>query len=84
MLRQDDFCRSQSNACDTHDRSISVTPAVEANSFARGSLRLMGGIIELGGAGVLCTIPEPTMISKVGCVGAYMPPTSWLLALTNW
>ena len=33
-----------------------------------GSLRLVGGIIELGGAGVLCAIPEPTMISKVGCI----------------
>jgi hypothetical protein len=33
-----------------------------------GSLRLVGGIIELGGAGVLCAIPEPTMISKVVCV----------------
>lgn len=31
-----------------------------------GSLRLVGGIIELAGAGVLCAIPEP--ISKVGCV----------------
>jgi hypothetical protein len=33
-----------------------------------GSLRLVGGIVELAGAGVLCALPEPTMISKVGCV----------------
>ncbi|HEY0285751.1 MAG TPA: hypothetical protein VGC62_01835 [Pseudomonas sp.] len=33
-----------------------------------GSLRLVGGIVELAGAGILCAIPEPTMISKAGCV----------------
>lgn len=33
-----------------------------------GSLRLVGGIVELAGAGVLCALPDPTMISKVGCV----------------
>jgi hypothetical protein len=33
-----------------------------------GSLRLVGGIIELAGAGVLCAAPEPTLVTKVGCV----------------
>jgi len=33
-----------------------------------GSLRLVGGIIELAGAGVLCAAPEPTLVTKAGCV----------------
>ena len=33
-----------------------------------GSLRLVGGVLELAGAGVLCLAPEPTMASKAGCV----------------
>lgn len=33
-----------------------------------GGLRLVGGVVELAGAGVLCLAPEPTMTSKVGCV----------------
>jgi len=33
-----------------------------------GTLGLVGGVVELVGAGVLCVAPEPTMVSKVGCV----------------
>lgn len=33
-----------------------------------GGLGLVGGVLELVGAGVLCLTPEPTMASKVGCV----------------
>ena len=33
-----------------------------------GTAALIGGVIELVGAGVLCVAPEPTMASKVGCV----------------
>lgn len=33
-----------------------------------GSLGLVGGIVESFGAGVLCVVPEPTMLSKAGCV----------------
>jgi Bacterial CdiA-CT RNAse A domain len=33
-----------------------------------GSLRVVGGVLELAGAGVLCLAPEPTMASKAGCV----------------
>lgn len=32
-----------------------------------GSLRLVGGIVELAGAGVLCRAPEP-FFTKIGCV----------------
>lgn len=46
----------------------SLTPYEIFSSRVVGSLRLVGGIIELGGAGVLCAVPEPTMITKVGCV----------------
>lgn len=33
-----------------------------------GGLRVVGGLVELKGAGVLCVAPEPTLASKVGCV----------------
>ncbi len=49
----------------THE---SLTPAEMMSNRIFGSLRLVGGIIELAGSGVLCALPEPTMISKVGCV----------------
>jgi hypothetical protein len=32
-----------------------------------GSLRVVGGTLELVGAGALCLAPEPTMASKAGC-----------------
>lgn len=46
----------------------SLSPYEIASNRVMGSLRLVGGMIELAGAGVLCAIPEPTMISKVGCI----------------
>ena len=46
----------------------SLTPAEMASNRIFGSFRLVGGIIELAGAGVLCALPEPTMISKAGCI----------------
>lgn len=49
----------------THE---SLTPAEIMSNRIFGSLRLVGGIIELAGSGVLCAVPEPTMISKLGCV----------------
>jgi len=33
-----------------------------------GGLRVVGGTLELVGAGALCLAPEPTMASKAGCV----------------
>ncbi|MDF0606628.1 hypothetical protein HZU77_013340 [Neisseriaceae bacterium TC5R-5] len=33
-----------------------------------GSLELAGGVLELVGAGALCVAPEPTGLSKAGCV----------------
>ncbi len=45
----------------THE---SLTPAEIMSNRIFGSLRLVGGIIELAGSGVLCALPEPTMIQK--------------------
>ena len=33
-----------------------------------GSLQVVGGVLEMVGAGALCALPEPTMASKAGCV----------------
>lgn len=33
-----------------------------------GTVGLVGGVVELVGAGVLCIAPEPTMVTKAGCV----------------
>ncbi|MDQ0571843.1 hypothetical protein QFZ42_003677 [Variovorax paradoxus] len=33
-----------------------------------GTVGLVGGVVELLGAGVLCVAPEPTMMTKAGCV----------------
>lgn len=64
----------------THE---SLTPAEIRSNRIFGSLRLVGGIIELAGAGVLCAVPEPTMISKVGCVAMGVHASDQLAAATN-
>ncbi|QTF08421.1 hypothetical protein HC231_11250 [Brenneria izadpanahii] len=33
-----------------------------------GGLGLVGGVAEMFGAGVMCVVPEPTMLTKAGCV----------------
>lgn len=33
-----------------------------------GGLGIVGGVAEIFGAGVLCIVPEPTMVTKAGCV----------------
>lgn len=33
-----------------------------------GGLGVVGGVVEMFGAGVLCAVPEPTTLSKIGCV----------------
>jgi hypothetical protein len=45
------------------------TLAPESNMTNRvfGGLKLVGGVLELVGAGALCVLPEPTMASKAGC-----------------
>jgi hypothetical protein len=64
----------------THE---SLTPAEILSNRIFGSLRLVGGIIELAGSGVLCSLPEPTMISKVGCVAMGVHASDQLAAASN-
>ena len=33
-----------------------------------GGLGIVGGVVEMFGAGTLCIVPEPTMVTKTGCV----------------
>ena len=33
-----------------------------------GGLWVAAGVVELLGAGVLCAVPEPTLLTKAGCV----------------
>jgi hypothetical protein len=61
----------------------SLSPYEISTNRVIGSLRLVGGIIEFGGAGVLCAIPEPTMISKVGCVALGVHAADQLAAGTH-
>jgi len=48
------------------DKSIS-----EGETFSNrlwGGLGLASGVVEMFGAGVMCVVPEPTMLTKVGCI----------------
>ncbi|WP_028225948.1 RNase A-like domain-containing protein [Paraburkholderia ferrariae] len=33
-----------------------------------GGLQVVGGVLEMVGAAALCIVPEPTMVSKAGCI----------------
>ncbi|SQK72929.1 hypothetical protein [Tatumella ptyseos] len=33
-----------------------------------GGLSVVGSVAEIFGAGILCIVPEPTMITKTGCI----------------
>lgn len=61
----------------------SLSPYEITSNRILGSLRLVGGIIELAGAGVLCAVPEPTMISKVGCIAMGLHASDQLSAATS-
>jgi len=61
----------------------SLSPAEMMSNRIFGSLRLVGGIIELAGAGVLCALPEPTMISKAGCVAMGVHAADQMSAATT-
>ncbi len=51
-----------------------------------GGLKVVGGVLELVGAGALCLLPEPTMASKAGCVifGAHGTDTTVTGARQIW
>lgn len=69
MSDQDDFrvtlSFAQMAAILEHE-SLSETEIAANRIF--GSVRLVGGIIELAGAGILCAAPEPTLVTKAGCI----------------
>lgn len=45
-----------------------VTEGETWSNRLMGGLGLAGGVVELLGAGVMCYAPDPTMLTKVGCV----------------
>ncbi|MGF6857603.1 RNase A-like domain-containing protein [Paraburkholderia sp. CI3] len=47
-------------------QSISQTETLSNRLW--GGLQVIGGVLEMVGAGALCVLPEPTMASKAGCV----------------
>ncbi|MEE4743516.1 RNase A-like domain-containing protein [Pseudomonas alliivorans] len=61
----------------------SLSPAEILSNRIFGSLRLVGGIVELAGSAVLCAVPEPTMITKVGCVAMGVHASDQLSAGTT-
>jgi len=48
------------------DRSVSEGET--SGNRLSGGLGLAGGIVEMFGAGALCVVPEPTMLTKASCV----------------
>ncbi|WP_442800993.1 RNase A-like domain-containing protein [Serratia rubidaea] len=46
----------------------SVTEGETLSNRLLGGLGLAGGVIELIGAGAMCYAPDPTLLTKVGCV----------------
>ncbi len=48
------------------DKSVSEGESLSNRLF--GGLGLAGGVVELFGAGAMCVVPEPTMLTKAGCV----------------
>ncbi|KGT86468.1 hypothetical protein NG99_25780 [Erwinia typographi] len=49
-----------------HKRTVSRGETMSNRLW--GGLELIGGVVESFGAGALCIVPEPTMLSKAGCV----------------
>ncbi|EDZ99006.1 conserved hypothetical protein [Burkholderia sp. H160] len=46
----------------------SITHGEMLSNRLWGGLQLVGGVLEMVGAGALCVVPDPTMVSKAGCV----------------
>ncbi|MEX3811146.1 RNase A-like domain-containing protein [Paraburkholderia sp. BR13439] len=46
----------------------SISPMEMLSNRLWGGLQVVGGVLEMVGAGALCVLPEPTMSSKAGCV----------------
>ncbi|MCF5708199.1 hypothetical protein GIV19_12980 [Pseudomonas syringae] len=61
----------------------SLSPAEILSNRIFGSLRLVGGIVELAGSAILCAVPEPTMVTKVGCIAMGVHASDQLSAGTT-
>ena len=48
------------------DRTVSEGETLSNRLY--GGLGLLGGVAEMFGAGAMCVVPEPTMLTKAGCV----------------
>ncbi|MGF6371553.1 RNase A-like domain-containing protein [Paraburkholderia sp. 32] len=46
----------------------SITQTEMLSNRLWGGLQIVGGVLEMVGASALCVIPEPTMLTKAGCV----------------
>jgi hypothetical protein len=46
----------------------SISQAEMMSNRLWGGLQILGGVLEMAGASVLCVAPEPTGLSKLGCV----------------
>ncbi|NIF77980.1 hypothetical protein F3J20_11320 [Paraburkholderia sp. Cy-641] len=46
----------------------SISQAEMLSNRLWGGLQIVGGALEMVGAGALCVLPEPTMASKAGCI----------------
>ncbi|MDI9221749.1 hypothetical protein QMZ30_12650 [Pantoea sp. EA-12] len=48
------------------DRTVSEGETLSNRIY--GGLNLAGGVVEMFGASAMCVVPEPTMLSKAGCI----------------
>ena len=46
----------------------SINQAEMLSNRLWGGLQIVGGVLEMVGAGALCVLPEPTLASKAGCI----------------
>ncbi len=44
-----------------------ISPEATLTNRLFGGIKIVGGVLELLGAGALCLVPEPTMTTKAGC-----------------
>ncbi|URF04242.1 RNase A-like domain-containing protein [Cupriavidus campinensis] len=57
----------------------SISPTEMMSNRLWGGLDIVGGVLEMVGAGVLCIAPEPTGVTKAGCIafGMHGADTAW-------
>lgn len=46
----------------------SISPGETMSNRLMGGLEVVGGVLEMVGAGALCAVPEPTGLTKAGCI----------------